>query len=241
MRRQQPRRRTQRPPPPDLRRQRQRPPLPQMPPRHDPPRPRRITPETETPMEDESFERIPPQDPHAEQCVLGGMLLSKRAIGEVLEVTTAEDFYRPQHETVFRAVADMYGRNQPADQITVGNYLSELGVLTKIGGPAYLSELVQAVPTAANAEYYAEIVRDCAIRRRIVEAGRRITDIGYRGEGPAWQANDAAQAELAGVMKAGEETDSALLGDDLPDVVAELEKLQSEGRAIGVPTGFMDL
>jgi replicative DNA helicase len=192
-------------------------------------------------MDNETFERIPPQDPHAEQCVLGGMLLSKRAIGEVLEVTAPEDFYRPQHETVFRAIADMYGRNQPADQITVGNYLRELGVLTKIGGSVYLSELVAAVPTAANAEYYAEIIRDCAIRRRIVEAGHRITEIGYSGQGPAWQANDAAQAELAGVMKAGEETDSALLGDDLPDVVAELEKLQSEGRAIGVPTGFLDL
>ena len=192
-------------------------------------------------MEDETFNRIPPQDPHAEQCVLGGMLLSKRAIAEVLEVVDAEDFYRPQHETVYRAVVDMYARNEPADQITVANYLRELGVLAKIGGAVYLSELVAAVPTAANAEYYAEIVRDCAIRRRIVEAGHRITEIGYSGEGAAWQANDAAQAELAGVMKAADDVDSALLGDDLPEVVAELEKLQSEGRAIGVPTGFLDL
>ena len=193
-------------------------------------------------MEDETtFNRVPPQDPHAEQCVLGGMLLSKRAIAEVLEVVQAEDFYRPQHETVYRAVVDMYARNEPADQITVGNYLRELGVLTKIGGPVYLSELVATVPTAANAEYYAEIVRDCAIRRRIVEAGHRITEIGYSGEGAAWQANDAAQAELAGVMKATDDVDSALLGEDLPEVVAELEKLQSDGRAIGVPTGFLDL
>ena len=192
-------------------------------------------------MEDQNFERVPPQDVHAEQCVLGGMLLSKRAIAEVLEVATAEDFYRPQHETVFRAVIDLYGKNEPADPITTSNYLRELGVLSKVGGSAYINQLVQSVPTAANAEYYAEIVGDCAIRRRIVEAGHRITEIGYSGEGEAQHANDAAQAELASVMRVHEDADSALLGEDLPEVVAELEKLQSDGRAIGVPTGFMDL
>ncbi|WPO70241.1 replicative DNA helicase [Streptomyces sp. KN37] len=192
-------------------------------------------------MEAQNFDRIPPQDIDAEQCVLGGMLLSKRAIAEVLEVVAADDFYRPQHETVFRAIVDLYGRNEPADQITLANYLRELGILGKVGGPMYLGELVRSVPTAANAEYYAEIVRDCAIRRRIVEAGHRITEIGYAGEGEAQHATDAAQAELANVMKVGEEADSALLGEDLPDVVAELEQLQSEGRAIGVSTGFNDL
>jgi replicative DNA helicase len=169
------------------------------------------------------------------------MLLSKRAIAEVLEACDPEDFYRPQHETIFRAIVDLYGRNQPADQITVSNQLRELGLLDKIGGAAYLSTCVQAVPTAANAEYYAEIVRDSAIRRRIVEAGHRITAIGYDGEGEAQAAVDRAQVELAAVVKAREEADSALLGDDLPDVVAELEKLQTEGRAIGISTGFKDL
>lgn len=192
-------------------------------------------------MEDQTFDRMPPQDVNAEQCVLGGMLLSKRAIAEVIEIIDAEDFYRPQHETIFRAALDMYGRNEPADQITVGNYLRELGILGKVGGPVYLGECVASVPTAANAGYYAEIVRDCAIRRRIVEAGHRITEIGYSGEGEAQHATDAAQAELANVMKVQEDADSALLGEDLPDVVAELEKLQSEGRAMGVSTGFLDL
>jgi replicative DNA helicase len=169
------------------------------------------------------------------------MLLSKRAIAEVIEVVDADDFYRPQHETIFRAVVDLYGKNEPADQITIGNYLRELGLLAKVGGLSYLSECVGSVPTAANAEYYAEIVRDCAIRRRIVEAGHRITEIGYAGEGEAQHANDAAQAELASVMKVREDADSALLGEDLPEVVAELEKLQSEGRASGISTGFLDL
>jgi len=192
-------------------------------------------------MEDEIIERVPPQDTAAEQCVLGGMLLSKRAIAQVIEVVDAEDFYRPQHETVFPAVLDLYGKNEPADSITIANYLRELGVLGKVGGSGYINELVRSVPTAANAEYYAEIVRDCAVRRRIVEAGHRITEIGYAGEGEAHEANDAAQAELNAVMKAREEVDSALLGEDLDQVVVELEKLATEGRAIGLSTGFMDL
>ncbi|MFF2852621.1 replicative DNA helicase [Streptomyces sp. NPDC058001] len=192
-------------------------------------------------MEDENFERVPPQDTAAEQCVLGGMLLSKRAIAEVIDVLDAEDFYRPAHETVFRAVLDLYGKNEPADPITVSNYLRELGVLTKVGGSAYINQLVQSVPTAANAEYYAEIVHGCAVRRRIVEAGIRITNIGYAGEGEAHEAADAAQAEVNAITKSREETDSALLGDDLDAVVAELEKLQAEGRDAGLGTGFADL
>ncbi|GFH34333.1 replicative DNA helicase [Streptomyces pacificus] len=192
-------------------------------------------------MEDEIITRTPPQDLDAEQCVLGGMLLSKRAIAEVVEILDADDFYRPAHETVFRAVLDLYGKNEPADSITTSNYLRELGVLGKVGGPAYINELVRSVPTAANAGYYAEIVRDCAVRRRIVEAGIRITEIGYNGEGEAQEAQDAAQAELNAVTTVREEADSALIGEDLEDVIEELERLQAEGRATGLPTGFADL
>lgn len=189
----------------------------------------------------DTFDRVPPQDIEAEQCVLGGMLLSKRAIAEVVEILDADDFYRPAHETVFRAVCDLYGKNEPADPITVSNDLREIGILAKVGGSSYINELVRAVPTAANSAYYAEIVRDCALRRRIVEAGHRITELGYSGEGEASQVNDAAQAELAAAMKVREEADSALLGEDLDAVVVELEKLASEGRAIGLPTGFADI
>ncbi|GAA2629998.1 replicative DNA helicase [Streptomyces axinellae] len=189
---------------------------------------------------DDQIERTPPQDTEAEKCVLGGMLLSKSAIADVIEILDADDLYRPQHETVFRAIVDLYGRNEPADQITLTDHLRSLGLLGKVGGPSYLSELVNSVPTAANAGYYAEIVRDTAVRRRIVEAGVRITQIGYSGEGEAHEAHDAAQAELASVTRVREEADSALLGEDLDEVAAELEKLSAEGRDIGLPTGFAD-
>lgn len=187
------------------------------------------------------LERTPPHDTDAERCVLGGMLLSKKAIADVLEVLAPGDLYHPHHETIHRAIVDLYTRNEPADAITVTNGLRELGVLGKVGGPSYISQVVNSVPTAANAGYYAEIVRDCAVRRRIVEAGSRITQIGYAGEGEAQEAHDAAQAELASVMQTREEVDSALLGADLDVVADELEKLASEGRAIGLPTGFADV
>ncbi|WP_431781756.1 replicative DNA helicase [Streptomyces chumphonensis] len=189
----------------------------------------------------DTFERIPPQDAAAEQCVLGGMLLSKRAIADVMEILDPADFYKPAHETIYRAICDVYGGNEPVDAITMANHLREIGLLAKVGGQPYLHELVRSVPTAANSAYYAEIVRDHAVRRRIVEAGARIQQIGFSGEGEAHEATDAARAELDSVMQVREEADSALFGEDLHLVAAELEKLAAEGHAMGVPTGFVDL
>ena len=96
----------------------------------------------------EVFERTPPQDVAAEQCVLGGMLLSKDAIADVVDILKAHDFYRPPHTTIFDAILDLYGRGEPADPITVAAALTDSGVLAKIGGASYLHTLISAVPTA---------------------------------------------------------------------------------------------
>ncbi|MDO5711777.1 MAG: DnaB-like helicase N-terminal domain-containing protein, partial [Micrococcales bacterium] len=116
-------------------------------------------------------DRVPPQDVHAEQSVLGGMLLSKDAIADVLEITRGVDFYRPAHELVYDAVLDLYGRGEPADAITVADELTKRGDLTRVGGQSYLHQLIAAVPTAANAGYYAQIVAERAVLRRLVDAG----------------------------------------------------------------------
>ena len=190
---------------------------------------------------DDTLDRTPPNDIAAEQAVLGGMILSKKAIAEVTEFIDGSEFYRPQHETIFNAILDLYTHNRPVDPITLSKYLREIGVLAKVGGPGYVNDLVQCVPTAANAEYYAGIVHDCAARRRIIEAGTRIVQLGYSSEGDATSVSDAAQVELNSALQTREEVDSALLGEDLDEVARELEKLQAEGRAMGVPTGFTDL
>ena len=121
------------------------------------------------PSEGRSDDRVPPQDIPAEQSVLGGMMLSKDAIADCRRGAQAHDFYRPAHEMIFDAILDLYGRGEPADAVTVAEELTKRGDLTRIGGPAYLHQLIQSVPTAANAGYYAEIV---ARARGAAPAGR---------------------------------------------------------------------
>ncbi|MGH8971450.1 MAG: DnaB-like helicase N-terminal domain-containing protein, partial [Actinomycetes bacterium] len=131
------------------------------------------------------FERTPPQDVVAEQSVLGGMLLSKDAIADVVEVVRGHDFYRPAHELVYEAVLDLYGRGEPADAVTVSAELQKRGELGRVGGAPYLHTLVSSVPTAANAGYYARIVRETAVLRRLIGAGTKIVQLGYTGDGDA--------------------------------------------------------
>src|SRR5688572_3312149 len=100
------------------------------------------------------FEKAPPQDVAAEQCVLGGMLLSKDAIADVIEILRVADFYRPAHATIFDAILDLYGRGEPADAVMVAATLDSNGDLARVGGAPYLHTLISAVPTAANAAYY---------------------------------------------------------------------------------------
>src|SRR3981189_1294420 len=114
------------------------------------------------------FDRTPPQDIAAEQCVLGGMLLSKDAVADVVEILRSHDFYRPAHATVFDIILDLYGRGEPADPITVAAALTDAGDLARGGGAAYLHTLISSVPTAANSSYYARIVAERAVLRRLV-------------------------------------------------------------------------
>ena len=97
----------------------------------------------------DDFERTPPHDVAAEQCVLGGMLLSKDAISDVIEVIRPTDHYRPAHQLVHEAILDLYGRGEPADAITVANELTRRGEITRVGGGPYLHTLIATVPTGA--------------------------------------------------------------------------------------------
>lgn len=189
-----------------------------------------------------AFERVPPQDLDAEQSVLGGMLLSKDAIADVVEVLKGHDFYRPAHETVFTAILDLYARGEPADPITVSAELTKRGELARVGGASYLHTLVQSVPTAANAEYYAEIVHQRAILRRLVEAGTRITQMGYAADGEVDDIVNSAQAEIYAVTEQRTAEDYLPLGEIMEGALDEIEAIGSRsGQMSGVPTGFTDL
>jgi replicative DNA helicase len=197
---------------------------------------------TELTQRGEEFERMPPHDVAAEQCVLGGMLLSKDAISDVIEVIRPSDHYRPAHQLVHEAILDLYARGEPADPITVSNELTRRGELTRIGGAPYLHTLMAAVPTAANAGYYARIVRERAILRRLVEAGTRIVQFGYTGDADADELVDRAQAEVYAVTDRRIAEDYHPLSEIMPAALEEIEAIGAHGGGIsGVPTGFADL
>jgi replicative DNA helicase len=190
----------------------------------------------------EDFERTPPHDLAAEQCVLGGMLMSKDAISDVLEVIRPGDHYRPAHQLIHEVILDLYGRGEPADAVTVANELTKRSEIGRVGGAPYLHTLIACVPTAANAGYYARIVRERAILRRLVEAGTRIVQLGYSGDGEADELVDRAEAEVYGVTDRRVSEDYLALSEIMPGALDEIEAIGSRGGALtGVPTGFADL
>jgi replicative DNA helicase len=191
----------------------------------------------------EEFGRTPPQDVAAEQSVLGGMLLSKDAIADVIEVLRGIDFYVPRHETVFEAVLDLYGRGEPADAVTVAAELTKRGDLASIGGPAYLHTLLSSVPTAANAGYYARIVHERAVLRRLVTAGTRIVQLGYATDGgDVDEIVNAAQAEVYAVTERRTSEDYQPLSAIIEGAIDEIEASSHRGDGLtGIPTGFADL
>ncbi|GAY11135.1 replicative DNA helicase [Pseudonocardia sp. N23] len=190
------------------------------------------------------FDRQPPQDLTAEQSVLGGMLLSKDAIADVVEVLRPDDFYRPAHQTVYDCILDLYGRGEPADAVTVSAELQRRGELIRLGGAPYLHTLIATVPTAANAAYYAEIVSEKAILRRLVEAGTRIVQLGYHGAdgSDVDEVVDRAQAAIYEVTERTTSEDYTALEELLQPTMDEIDAIASRGGvALGVPTGFVDL
>jgi replicative DNA helicase len=190
----------------------------------------------------DEFERTPPHDLAAEQCVLGGMMLSKDAISDVLDVIKPHDYYRPAHQMVHETILDLYGRGEPADAVTVAAELTKRGDIGRMGGAPYLHTLIASVPTAANAGYYARIVRERAILRRLVEVGTRIVQLGYTGDGDANDLVDRAEAEVYGVTDRRVSEDYLPLSEIMPGALDEIEAIGSRGGSLaGVPTGFADL
>jgi replicative DNA helicase len=195
---------------------------------------------------DGQYDRSPPQDVAAEQCVLGGMMLSKDAIADVVEILKPGDFYKPAHATIFDKILDLYGRGEPADMITVAAALADSGDIGRVGGAPYLHTLISSVPTAANAAYYARIVGERAVLRRLIEAGTRIVQLGYGsaagGGRDVDDIVDLAQQAVYDVTERRVSEDFAILSDLLQPTLDEIEAVGSQGGVMtGVPTGFTDL
>jgi replicative DNA helicase len=187
-------------------------------------------------------ERTPPHDLLAEQSALGGMMLSKDAVADVIETVRGIDFYVPKHEVVFNAILSLYSHGEPTDVIAVTDELTKTGELQRAGGVEYLHTLTSLVPTAANAGYYASIVAERALLRRLVEAGTRIVQMGYAGEGEVTELVNNAQAEIYSVTGSTESEDYVPLTEAVTAAIDEIEAAKhTDGKFTGVPTGFADL
>lgn len=187
-------------------------------------------------------ERTPPHDLLAEQSALGGMLLSKDAVADVIETLKGADFYVPKHELIFEAILSLYSHGEPTDVVAVTDELIKTGELGRAGGADYLHTLTSIVPTAANAGYYAGIVSERAILRRLVDAGTRIVQLGYAGEGDAADIVNNAQAEIYSVTGSETAEDYVPLTVAVDAAVEEIEAANGrDGTMTGIPTGFREL
>ena len=194
------------------------------------------------PSEPSRGERVPPHDLLAEQSAIGGMLLSKDAVADVIESVRGTDFYVPKHELIFEAILTLYSHGEPTDVIAVTDELTKTGELGRAGGADYLHTLTGLVPTAANAGYYASIVAEKAVLRRLVEAGTRIVQMGYASEGEVEDLVNSAQAEIYAVNGSDEAEDFVPLTNAVSDAIDEIEAAAGrDGKMIGVPTGFAEL
>jgi replicative DNA helicase len=189
-----------------------------------------------------SEQRMLPSDMLAEQCTLGGMLLSQEAIADVFDAVRGPDFYAPKHEIIYSAIIELFNRGEPTDVITVTDQLSKTGELVRAGGADYLHTLTSIVPTAANAAFYADIVQEKATLRRLIEVGTKIAQMGYTAQGDITELVNQAQSDVYAVSKAGAGEDYVPLFDSIDAAVALMENAQKRGgEMVGVPTGFQKL
>lgn len=194
------------------------------------------------PGEDAGSGRVPPQDLAAEQSVLGAMLMSKLAIDPANDILDGRDFYRPAHELIFDTIVELANRGEPADAITVAAELQRRGEAGRIGGAPYLHTLMSSVPIAANVDFYADIVHEKAVLRRLVEVGQRIAQLGQAGQGEVSDIVDRAQKEVLDVDGSKTDVDYKNVSDLMLETIDEIEEIQGRGTEMhGVPSGFPDL
>jgi len=188
--------------------------------------------------------RLPPHSAEAERSLLGGLMLDERAWDSVADVVVADHLYRPDHRHIFAAIASLTERDQPADAVTVRDHLEQLGLLESAGGAEYLARIVEDTSSAANIRAYAEIVRDKALLRRLIEVGGDISASAYETEGRrASELVDLAEQKVFEIADQGARGRGfASLRQILPATIDRLDVLShSDGDITGISTGFTEM
>src|ERR671920_138532 len=186
--------------------------------------------------------RVPPHDLDAERAVIGAMLVSETAVAVVAERLAAEDFYSEVHRIIYGAMMRLYSRGEPIDQLTLTNELRSVNEFERIGGRPYVFQIVESVPTAANAGRYADIVRGKALLRAIIDVGSRITENAFREPEDVSEALDSAEQLVYGVSNRTLREHLAPVSELAPGALEMIQRLyEQEGEVTGVETGFEDL
>ncbi len=188
-------------------------------------------------------ERLPPQNLDAERSVLGSMLRDNDAISVVVQIITAESFYADAHRKIFQAISDINDKGgQPVDLVILAEELSKRGQLEDVGRAAYLAELWDAAPTAANAEYYAQIVRDKAIVRSLIHASTEILRDAYEQGQPAEELLEGAERKILDVAQMGVTGQTITLEQAITETYRRIDdRASGKQKAGGLSTGFADL
>ncbi len=190
----------------------------------------------------EIFDRVPPFSLEAEQSVLGAMFLEREAILVAAEILRPEDFYRDAHRYIFEAILELEEKGRPADLVTVTETLRQQGRLEDVGGLAYVTTLAQSVPTAANVEYYARIVEEKSILRRLIREATRIIQNSYEAADEAAAILDEAEQGILRISQYRNNSGFVPIKDLISAAYDRIEYLyQNKGGVTGIPTGFKDL
>ncbi|MCL4158626.1 UNVERIFIED_CONTAM: hypothetical protein GTU68_000414, partial [Idotea baltica] len=186
--------------------------------------------------------RLPPQDLEAEQSVIGGVLIDNEALYSVLEVARADDFYHKSHVDIFDAMLSLSDRREPIDIVTLCAELTRNDTLESSGGVEYLSQLVDRVPTSANAQFYARIVKETSLRRKLIHEASRIVEEAIEGKGDVGSFLDSVEQRIFSVSEARANAGFANVGDIVKDSIKHVEQLYvNQDQFTGVPSGFFDL
>ncbi|NPA49538.1 MAG: replicative DNA helicase, partial [Thermodesulfobacteria bacterium] len=188
-----------------------------------------------------TLDRVPPQDVEAEKSVLGSIFLDNSAILKVVEILSPEDFYRQAHAAIYKTMLDLFSRNEPIDLITVHAALKERELLEQVGGASYLAELAHYVPTAANVAYYANIVREKSILRRLILACTEVASRCYEGTEPVEDLLEEAERAIFEIRAQGSRQSFFSMKEVIKDAVLQIEYLHQKRQEVtGVPTGFYE-
>ncbi len=186
--------------------------------------------------------RIPPNNIDSERALLGSIMLRPEAIHEIMDIIKADAFYAEKHRIIFTAMGELFAKNEPIDLLTLSARLTEKNQLEQTGGTNYLTELVNLVPSSANAEHYAEIVLKKYIMRQLIEASEHISMLGYEEAEDISTLLDMAEKKIYEVTQGKTSNKFVQIKDVLAEAWERLDKLhKSKDELRGVPTGFRDL